>query len=497
MAPRSITLTGITMDKLDVLIIGGGISGLATAWWLARSGLSIEVWEANYRAGGKILSTRQDGYLTERAASLLLNFRPEITELVRESGLEFVKTPRMPASESCRYILNQGRLQALPMRLGAMFASPLWSLRGKLRLLAEPFIFANGHADESVSEFITRRLGHEMLEKAMEPFIAGTLAADAYQTCAAAALPRLTALEQRYGSIFTGVIVNRLMRRRTACTTDAFSFLGGMGTMVDTLAKSPGINFRAGHTAAELVRDHDGWMATATSPDGQRTVSSPHVVLATPAPASASLLSTLDDELVELLNGISYASVTVLHAGLARDSVRHPLNGTGFLAPRGESASLTGNLWMSTLFSDRAPPGKVLLTSYLGGARAPQVADWDNERILDEALGTLRSLLDFKSDPEMVRIDRHREALPLYHGPYQARMKAIATRLQSVPGLHLEANYRGGVSVRDRIARGHAVANQILGERRWPAIERKRHKDSSRSGGTSTYPMESMGSVTE
>jgi oxygen-dependent protoporphyrinogen oxidase len=485
------------MDKLDVLIIGGGISGLASAWWLARSGLSVEVWEADERPGGKILSTRQDGYLTERAASMLLNFRPEITELIRESGLETAKTARLPAAEARRYLLNQGRLQALPMRLGAMLASPLWSLRGKLRLLAEPFIFASGRADESVSEFITRRLGHEMLEKAMEPFIAGTLAADAYQACATAVLPRLTALEQRYGSICAGVLVNRVLRRRTACATDAFSFLGGMGTMVEILANTPGINLRAGHSAEELVPHQIGWQAIAATPHGQRTVSARHVIVATPAPVAAALLTHLDGELAELLRGISYASVTVLHAGIARDAVGHPLDGAGFLAPRGESASLTGNLWMSTLFSDRAPPGKVLLTSYLGGARAPQVADWDNERILDEVLRTLRPLMDIKSDPEMVRIDRHREALPLYHGAYQARMQAITNRLQYIPELHLEANYRGGVSVRDRLARGHAVANQILCERRWPSVERKIHEDSKKSGDQTTYPMDSMSTVTE
>jgi len=487
----------MTMDKLDVLIIGGGVSGLASAWWLARSGLSVEVWEADGRPGGKILSTRQDGYLTERAASMLLNFRPEITELIRESGLESAKTARLPAAEARRYLLNQGRLQALPMHLGAMLASPLWSLRGKLRLLAEPFIFSSGRADESVSEFITRRLGHEMLEKAMEPFIAGTLAADAYQACATAVLPRLTALEQRYGSIFAGIMVSRALRRRTACVTDAFSFVGGMGTIVENLANTPGVNLRAGHSAEELVRHQNGWQATAATPHGQRTVSACHVIVATPAPVAAALLTNLDEELVELLRGISYASVTVLHAGIARDAVGHPLDGTGFLAPRGESTILTGNLWMSTMFSDRAPPGKVLLTSYLGGARAPQVADWDDDRIVDETLRTLRPLIDLKSDPEMIRIDRHREALPLYHGAYQARVQAIANRLHYFPGLHLEANYRGGVSVRDRLARGHTVANQILGERRWSSAERKRREDSKRSGGKAAYTMDSIGAVTE
>lgn len=470
------------MDKLDVLIVGGGISGLASAWWLARSGLSVEVWEADKQAGGKIMSTRQDGYLTERAAAMVLNFRPEVVEMVRETGLESAKTARLPAAEVRRYLLHQSRLKALPMRMGAMVASPLWSMRGKLRLLAEPFIFSSSRADESVSEFITRRLGREVLEKAIEPFIAGTLAADPDQTCAAAALPRLTALERRYGSLAAGVLVNRVLRRRTACTTDTFSFLGGMGTLVENLAKTPGVNVRTGYSVDELIRERDGWRVTATTPHGQQTLFARHVIVTTPASVAAALINQVDNELARLLRGIGYAAVNVVHAGMARDAVGHPLDGTGFLAPRGESAILTGNLWMSTLFPDRAPPGKVLLTSYLGGVRAPQVADWDDNRLVDETLRTLRPLVSLKADPEMVRIDRHLEALPVYHGAYQTRMQAIATRLKQIPGLHLEANYRGGVSVRDRLVRGHAVANDILAAQPWPSVERKIREGSGNSG---------------
>lgn len=471
-----------------MLIIGGGISGLASAWWLARSGLCVEVWEADKRPGGKIMSTRQDGYLTERAASMVLNFRPEVAELVREAGLEPAKTTRLPAAEARRYLLHQGRLNALPMRLGAMVASPLWSLRGKLRLLAEPFIFSSGRADEPVSEFITRRLGPEILEKAMEPFIAGTLAADADQASAAAVIPRLAELERRYGSIGAGILVNRILRRRTACTTETFSFRGGMGALVEALAKAPGINMRTSHSAEELVREQDGWQAVAATPRGQRTVSARHVIVATPAPVAAALVAPTDNELAELLRGIGYARLAVVHTGLAREAVEHPLDGTGFLAPRGESANLTGNMWMSTLFPDRAPPGKILLTSYLGGARAPQVADWDDGHLVDEALATLRPLIGLKADPEMVRIDRHREALPLYHGAYQARMKAIAARLHHIPGLHLEANYRGGVSARDRLACGHAVASLILGDQQWPSVEKKQREETENTA----YPLESM-----
>lgn len=479
----------MTMDKIDVLIIGGGISGLASAWWLARGGLSVEVWEADERPGGKIMSTRQDGYLTERAASMVLNFRPEVAELVRDAGLEQAKTIRMPGAEARRYLLHQGSLNALPMRLGAMVASPLWSLRGKLRLLAEPFVFLGGKSDESVSEFISRRLGREVLEKAMEPFVAGMLAADADKASAAAVLPRLVALEQRYGSIAAGVFVNRVLRRRTASVTEAFSFRGGMGTLVETLSKAHGVNMRTGHMAEELIRERDGWQLTATTLQGQRTVSASHVIVATPAPAAASLVNTVDDKLADLLRGIEYAPVTVVHTGIAREAVGHPLDGTGFLSPRLEGATLTGNLWMSSLFPDRAPPGKVLLTSYLGGARAPQVADWDDDRLVGATLGKLRPLLDLKGDPEMVRIERHREALPLYHGAYESRIQAIAARLRHIPGLYLEANYRGGVSVRDRIACGCAVANKILGAQRWPSVERNSREKTGKPGEAAAYSL--------
>lgn len=476
------------MDKTDVLIIGGGITGLASAWWLARGGLSVEVWEAGERPGGKIMSTRQDGYLTERAASMVLNFRPEVAELVREAGLEPAKTARLPAAEARRYLLHKNSLKALPMRMGAMMASPLWSLRGKLRLLAEPFIFSTGRPDETVSEFITRRLGREVLDKAIEPFIAGTLAADPDMTSAAAAMPRLTALEQRYGSLAAGVVANRIMRRRTACTTDTFSFRGGMGTLVESLARTPGITLRTGYSADALTREQDGWQAAAATPQGRQTLSASHVIVATPAPAAAALVQQADSELSELLRGIEYAAVAVVHAGFARDAIGHPLDGTGFLAPRGESAILTGNLWMSTLFPDRAPPGKALLTSYLGGVRAPHVADWDDERMVAETLGTLRPLLGLKADPEMIRIDRHRAALPVYHGAYHARMQAVAARLEQLAGLHLEANYRGGVSVRDRLARGHAVANQVLAAQHWPSAARKRAAATESTGRAIAQP---------
>ena len=455
------------MSKPDVLIIGAGISGLSLAWWLAREGLSVEIWEADKRIGGKIQSDKsEEGYLTERAASMVMNFRPEVTELLNESGLETAKTSRLPRAEAKRYLLHNGQLTALPMQLGAMVFSPLWSLRGKLRLFAEPFIPPLFRKDESVSRFIKRRLGKEMLEKAMEPFVAGTLAADPDQASAEACLPRLTALERKYGSITAGVMINRLLRKHTACGAETFSFRGGMQTLVETLARTPGVQIATSYQVNEINRTAKGWQVSATTADGQRTLDVSQVVVTAPAPHAAKLVSPLDNELASLLQEIQYAPVNIVHMGFDRSAIDHALDGSGFLVPRNEVRkshhAITGNLWMSSLFSDRAPHNKVLLSSFLGGARKPEIQHWDEEQCLQSTLSSLTPLLGIKADPEMVRVDRQPQALPLYHGRHQARLQAIAERLQHYPGLHLEANYRGGVSVRDRIARSRIVAKQIL-----------------------------------
>jgi oxygen-dependent protoporphyrinogen oxidase len=352
-----------------------------------------------------------------------------------------------------------------------MISSPLWSLRGKLRLLAEPFIPPRYRKDESISQFIRRRLGKEMLEKAMEPFVAGTLAADPDLASAEACLPRLTALERRYGSITAGVLVNRLLRRRTACLTDTFSFRGGMSTLIRTLAATKGITVRTGYRVTEFHREGRHWQVSATTGNGDVMRRIPQLVLTTPADSSARLLKPLNKELSHLLEGIHYAPVSIVHLGFDRQQVQHPLDGTGFLVPRQAELPLTGNLWMSSLFPQRAPPGKVLLSAYLGGARSPQALDWSDEQTLDAAQRQLQPLLGIKGAPDMLRIDRHSRALPLYHGAHQTRLLQVKQCLQQLPGLYIEGKFSGGVSVRDRIAQACKVSLDIVQQLQKPAIK--------------------------
>ncbi|MFQ5535264.1 MAG: protoporphyrinogen oxidase [Sphingomonadales bacterium] len=448
------------MSDTDVAVIGGGISGLATAWRLARAGLSVEVWERDDRPGGKIRTHASGGYVTEQAASMVLNFLPQVARLLSEAGLDSQMTPCRPQRN--RYVVADGRLQPVPMKLGALMRSPIWSTKGKLRLLAEPFIPRTGHDRATVTEFISRRLGREFLDKTMEPFVGGTLASDPDRANAVSVLPRLTSLERRYGSFTAGLMARKISRKRVRLPDQILSFAGGMSALIDTLSQTPGVRIRTGHEVQQISRRRHLWRIQGQSSDGDRSILARNLVLSVPADIAASLIAPLDRELAGVLAEIEYAPMAVVHLGVPRSAVAHPLDGNGFLTPRREGLAVNGCLWMTSLFPDRAPEGKALLTCYLGGSRRPEAMDWDDERLAREAIESVGGLLGIAGEAETARIDRHARALPLYYGAYQERLRMITTGLTRHQGLFLEANYRGGISVRDRLARAHAVAEEII-----------------------------------
>jgi len=451
------------MSDADVLVVGGGISGLAIATSLVHKGISVELWESSSRPGGKIETDRDSrGYVTERAANMVMNFRPEVNRFIEQSNLVAKKSMLAPVVR--RYMMHDAKLVTVPTTLAAMISSPVWSLAGKLRLLAEPFVCKGGHEDETVSEFITRRVGREVLEKAMEPYVSGVLASNPDLANAYSVLPRMTRLEERFGSLTLGIMIHKFLRRRTATIQEAFSFRGGMSTLVKSLVNNPGIRFRPDHTVVELETHGSDWRVMGSASGTELSVTARQVVLSVPANTAAQLLHPLDRDLAQLLRGIQYTPIAVVHTGFDRHAIKHALDGTGFLIPRRAGVAATGCLWMNSLFPNCAPQDRVLLTNYLGGARLPEAAEWDDERSVAEILNTITPLLNIRGEPEMLRINRHHRALPLYHGNYYGRMKTLADRLQQLPGVHLEANYRGGVSVRDRIACACIAAKRIAKE---------------------------------
>ncbi len=450
------------MDKSPVLIIGGGISGLSVAWWLARSGIPCQVWEGNETPGGKVVSNHQDGYITEQAASMLVNFRDDVNEFIDASGLNKLKVLRSETAAGNRYLLDQQQLRAVPSDIRSMLSSSLWSLPGKLRLATELFKPARSCPDESVSDFVRRRFGNELLDKAMEPFVSGTLASDPDQANAYSVLPRLTTLERQFGSITGGVLAKKLFHRHRMPLQQSFSFSGGMSSLVAALSQTPGVDLRCGYRVKSITRSGNGWQVWADTPEGEQLQQVSQLVVSTPAPQAANLLSGSNTRIAELLRHIHYAPLNLVHLGIDREQIKHPLDGSGFLTPRSADLKLNGNLWLSRLFPGRAPAGKVLFTSYLGGARNPQYCVWDDQQSSNAVVDDLSRVFNSNISPSMVRIDRHAQALPLYHGQYYQLCQSINQQRIQQPGLHLAANYIGGVSVRDRITEGRRISADIV-----------------------------------
>jgi len=450
------------MREVETLIVGGGISGIATAWQLDYLGNDVEVWESDDRIGGKIKTEQSDGYITEQAASMVLNFRPEVTQFLQESGLENHKLLRTPTAK--RYLINNGNLQEMPMKMAGMLFSPLWSLPGKLRLMLEPFILKGGGEHESVADFIRRRLGNEMLDKALGAYISGTLASDPEKADSYSVLPHLTTLEKQYGSLTAGVFARKIINKKKASITEGFSFQGGMTTLVQELSKQLGNNIHTGYKITAISPHKKGWLVNAETEYGEQSCYTKNLVLSTPAPVTANLLKPLNSELYNLLNDIRYAPLSIVHLGYNKNNIKHDVEGTGFLTPFNEKLKLNGSMWMHSLFSERAPQGQVLLSNYIGGSRYPDIVSQNEQYQVDTVSNELESLLDIKGDPEWMRVNKHTQALPLYHGNYTVRQQAIEKQMESMSGLYLQANYLGGVSIRDRLVCARALAKKLSKE---------------------------------
>ncbi len=469
------------MRTVENLVIGGGISGLSTAWQLAQQGNQVELWEAQSHLGGKIATDTDNnsGYTTEQAASMVLNFRPEVSRFLAETGLDEYKLLRTPTSK--RYLISQGMLQEMPMKIAGVLFSPLWSLSGKLRLMLEPFILKGGGEHESVADFIRRRFGHEMLDKALGAYVSGTLASDPEKADSFSVLPQLTGLEQRYGSLTAGIFARKVINKKKASVTEGFSFQGGMSTMINELTQQLGSRIHTQYQIIKIVKKGGGWVVTAKTPykksngeqnqeqnqeqdrnrNKERSCFTKNLILSTPAPVTAKLLKAIDSDLSQLLDEIEYAPVSVIHLGYKKTNIKHDVDGTGFLTPFKESPKLNGSMWMHSLFSGRAPENHVLLSNYIGGSRHPELVKLPEQEQIDLVHKELSELLGIKGKPEWAKVNTHAQALPLYHGEYALRQQMIKQQLISLPNLYLQANYLGGVSIRDRIVCARSLAKQL------------------------------------
>lgn len=443
----------------DVTIIGGGISGLATAWWLAQKGIKSTILEKSNNMGGLIDSTDKDGYLTDHAASMILNFNADVNYFIQQSGLMAKKVIRNNISK--RFIIKDDALFPIPNNIRGLMLSSLFSKKTKCRLMTEPFRRSCKTQHESVADFIRRRLGDDILELAIDPYVSAVLSCDPELACARSTLPRLKALEDNFGSITAGILSKKLIPGKKGPPQESFAFEGGMKTLINELTKNPLCTIKTGQHVNAVEPNKKGWIIHSSSAFGEQQTQSQQLVFSTPAPITAQLIKPQSQELSKLLSQINYSAINQVHLGFDQSALKNSMQGNGFLVPSHSNIGIRGSLWMSNLIKNRAPDNKFLCSNFIGGACQTGTEKLTNEQLTQKALTSLDKLIGLKQDPEMVRINRHYEGLPLYHGDYYQLSQAISQTTQQLNGVHLVANYQYGISIRDRIIHAKQVTQKI------------------------------------
>lgn len=459
-----------------VAIIGGGITGLTAAFRLAERQIPVTLYEASDRVGGVIETSRHDGYLAEFGPNSILETSPKISALIRDAGLESRKIYSDPRAEN-RYIVRGGRPVPLPGSPLAFLSTELFSPAAKLRLLAEPFIHRSDEArEESIAEFVLRRIGVEFLDYAINPFVAGVYAGDPARLSVKHAFPKLHALEQKYGSLILGQFLGaRERKRRAEVSKDRakkVSFDNGLQVLTDTLSARLGKAVRLQSPVTGVQQIPGGWVVTARAGDREEPQAHAAVIFAGPA-YKLPEIQLHSDRYINWspLSQIYYPPVASIVLGFRRSDVAHPLDGFGMLIPQVEGFNILGTIFSSSLFPNRAPEGCVTLTSYVGGARSPDLALQHPEELIELTLKDLRSILGVTGQPTFKHRVLYPKAIPQYevgYGRYKELMNEIE---EKAPGFFMAGHYRNGISLGDSIVSGHDVAERIdkFLAQAWPA----------------------------
>lgn len=472
-----------------VVIVGGGVSGLATAFGLQRGAraagrsLQVTVLEAEDRAGGKMRTDREDGFVIEWGPNGYLDSRVHAVRLAEALGAgDRVLKASLAAKR--RFITRDGRLCLLPESPAAFLKSPLISAAGKVRLMGEPFAPAPPPGiDETLADFARRRIGAEALDYLIDPMVSGVFAGNPEQLSLAAVFPRMVELERTYGGLFKALVRLGAERRRERRLARAegrdtgasggpagpsgtlTSFRGGVQTFVDLLAASLEPGTLVTGARVERVRRSGGCSVVEYQQPGRpvEVLPADAVVLSCPAYDAADLVEPDAPGLAGLLRGIPYAPITVVATAYRASDVAGAVQGFGYLHPGRERRATLGTLWDSCVFEDRAPEGYVLLRTMVGGARAPALAALSDADLTAATRRDLAELAGVRADPVKVRIYRHERGIPQYVRGHLARLEAIDRHRAAWPGLHLCSNAYRGISLGDCCREAEATVATLLG----------------------------------
>ncbi len=442
-----------------IVIIGAGISGLTTAWYLQKKGHRVTLLEKKSRAGGPISTVQEDGWIAEEGPGTLLEVSEHVRNLIQDAGLENEVLLSNPKAKK-RFIAFQKKPVSLPSSIKSAISTPLLHWNSKLRFLKEPFIGPAKSEDETLADFVRRRLGAEALERFINPLVGGIYAGDPERLSARYAFPRLWNLEQEHKSLIRGMMKGGPSKdpaRKEIPRNKAriINFKKGLNQLPESLSKKiETVEFNAEVT--KIRKKSTGFSVSY----GEKEIDCDVLVYAGRATGFRNISLPKEIEDLKSLDQIVHPPVCVVHLGFRRSDIAHPLDGFGVLIPAVEKFDILGTQFNSSLFPNRTPGSDfVLTTSFVGGMRQPEMAHHSNPEEL--VLKNLTNLLGIKGKPVFSHHKLWPKAIPQYEMDYGKYALLMDDSEKALPGFYLAGNYRGGISLGDSITNAVMLSERI------------------------------------
>lgn len=471
-------MTDSPAARKRVVVVGGGISGLAAAHRLQELAPDMEVllFEAAPRLGGVLETVRQDGFLIERGADNFITNVPWGIDLCRRLGLgdQLLQTNHQHRHA---FVVCRGRLRRIPegfvimapSRMWPIVTTPILSPWGKLRMAWEYFVpKRQEEGDESLASFVTRRFGRETYERLVQPLIGGIYTGDPTKLSVRATMPRFQDMERDHGSLIRAVWKQAAKQRSqmqggSGARYSMFMTLrDGISSLIDTLAgRLPPGSVRTATPVTRLARDASGGWTVTIGGTQAETLPCDAVVLAPKATAAARLVADLHPQFARTLSEIPHASCSVVSLGYRRDQISHAMDGFGFVVPHSENRKILSGSFASVKYPGRAPDGAALVRAFIGGEMQPELAVLPDDELVAIAHDELGQLLGISGEPTLVLISRYEQAMPQYYVGHGERVQQIEAGLQELPGLFFTGNAFGGVGIPFCIHKSEQVAEKV------------------------------------
>lgn len=445
-----------------IAIIGAGLTGLTTAFYLKKNNIDVTVFESNHHIGGVIHTEKKDGFIWETGPSTGVLGKPEAMELFEDlDALDILETA--PSLAGKRYIWKGKKLHPLPGDPISGLLTPLFSWKDKLGILFEPFRPKAENPDENLSSFVRRRLGESILQYAVDPFVSGVYAGSPDTIIPRYALPKLYNLEATYGSFIRGTI-HKMKEPKTPrdlkATKKIFSAKDGLSTLINRLTLSIGEkHIKTDCKDVIVTKEEQGFSVSYTGSD---TIHFDEVIFTGNAKGILKTFPFLQNKGLDAISKVRYTAVAEVAVGFEKWE-GFPLDGFGALIPSKEGKRILGVLFMSSLFKNRAPSGGAMLSVFVGGERHPEyvsLSDKELKALVQEELTIILSIPNF--NPTVFEISRHLEAIPQYDLLTPDRINAFKKAEENYPGLHLAGNGIGGIGMADRIKQGKELFLSII-----------------------------------